>query len=246
MEHRLGILINICLGFAIISGAQESIPARSLESPAADLPIKEIGRGVFELGTIRFDKKQKSLSFPAAVNMGKELIEYLVVSSSGKLHESLLRTESEPYHIHLAMLLLGAKGPPEKASSPSAGAVTNQPPWIDSSSLKNSPPLKGDAISIWLSWATGGKENRCRAEDWIFNKKTNSQMPPGNWIYTGSMVVNGTFIAQRDRSIAAIITDPFALINNPRRGHDDDQIWHVNAPVVPPEGTAILVTIKLE
>ena len=185
-----GIVVCLWISLAIVGWGEESVPVRSLQSPAADLPIKEIGRGVFELGTVRFDKKQKSLSFPAAVNMDKELIEYLVVSSSGKLHESLLRTESEPYHIHVAMLLLGAKSPPEKASSPLSGAITNQPPWIDSSSLKNSSPLKGDAVSIWLSWETGGKEHHCRAEDWIFNKQTNAPMPPGDWIYTGSMVVN--------------------------------------------------------
>ncbi len=32
-------------------------------------------------------------------------MEYFLVTTYGKVHESILRTETMPYHIHLAMLL---------------------------------------------------------------------------------------------------------------------------------------------
>ena len=174
--------------------------------------------------------------------MDRGLIEYGLVGSKGKLHESLLRTEAQPRHLHIAMLLLGAKG----ASSPDVGHAADQSPWIDSPALKNSPKLSGDAISIRVEWKTNGKEKRCRAEDWIFNKQNGAPMPRGNWIYTGSAVIQGTFIAQRDQSMVAIISDPFALINYPGRGRDDDEIWQVHSAAVPPAGTAVRVIIKLE
>ena len=240
------ILAGFWVSLAAACGAQELSSTQLPQNPTANLPIKQVATGVFELGLVRFDKKQKTVSFPAEVNMREGLIEYLMVGSAGKLHESLLRTEAEPGHIHVAMLLVGAKGSPQKPSAPADAAVTNQPPWIDSASLKNSSPLKGDAVSIWLSWKTAGGEKRCRAEEWVFNQQTQAPRAQGNWIYTGSMVINGTFMAQRERSIAALVMDPFALINNPGRGHDNDEIWQVNSSVAPPDGTAVQITIKLE
>jgi hypothetical protein len=69
-------------------------------------------------------------------------------------------------------------------------------------------------------------------------------MPRGDWIFNGSEVVQGVFRAAREGSIIAIIDDPDALINNPRPGRDDDELWRVNDRVVPPVGTAVRLTIR--
>src|SRR5687768_133237 len=80
---------------------------------AADIstnaPIKDLGEGRLQIGSVTVDSKQKTLTFPALVNMTTGLVEYLVVTTGGKVHESLLRTDAEPFHIHTAMLLLGLK-----------------------------------------------------------------------------------------------------------------------------------------
>jgi hypothetical protein len=36
------------------------------------------------------------------------------------------------------------------------------------------------------------------------------------------------------------------LINNPRPGNDDDQIWIVNEKTVPPAETPVAITLHLE
>ena len=41
--------------------------------------------------------------------MRSNIVEYAVVTRPAKTHESLFRTDVDPMHIHLAMLLLGAK-----------------------------------------------------------------------------------------------------------------------------------------
>jgi len=71
-------------------------------------------------------------------------------------------------------------------------------------------------------------------------------MSRGNWVYNGSRIVEGTFLAQRDGSLVSIISDQDALINNPRPGRENDEIWQVNTNTVPPVGTAVQITIKLE
>ncbi|MBI4323687.1 MAG: hypothetical protein HY674_00310 [Chloroflexi bacterium] len=200
--------------------------------PLTNAPLKEIEPGIFELGKVRLHKQQRSLSFPATLNMTQGLIEYALVSSTGKLHESLLQTEVEPYHIHLAALLLGVK---------CAGADSPEP----SARPAPAPVVSGGKVSVWISWKRGGAEKRCRLESLILNLQTKSPMSPGAWIYSGSRVVDGTFLAQRDGSLITIIADPDALVNNPRPGRENDEIWEVNSAKAPPSGTAVNVTIRL-
>src|SRR3569623_2003527 len=84
--------------------------AHTTETSTNAPPLVEVAPGVFQIGLVRLDKNQKSVQFPAVLNMDHGLIEYLLVTTRGKTHESLLKTDAEPYNIHVAMLLLGAKG----------------------------------------------------------------------------------------------------------------------------------------
>src|SRR4051794_514358 len=125
------LLLGVWAG--MITAQAGPVPSGSASStnvipsfPANKPPLKTIAPGIFELGRVRLDKNQKSVSFPAVLNMNQALAEYLVVTTNGKTHESLLRTEAEPWHIHVAMLLLGAKGTegkpfPEDKSKPLPG-----------------------------------------------------------------------------------------------------------------------------
>lgn len=209
------------IGFQALTLAPAAAPTNA--------PVKQLSPGVFEIGKVRLDKRQRTVSFPAVLNMNQALIEYLVVTSSGKTHESLLRTDVEPYQIHLAMLLLGAKG-----------AGTNAFPE------SNALPLPGDKVAIELSWETGGKEKRCRAEELVYNRQAKSAMVRGDWVYNGSRMVEGSFVAQQIGSIVSVIVDPDALINNPRPGREDDEIWEIKETGLPRLETPVQVTIKLK
>jgi hypothetical protein len=158
----------------------------------------------------------------------------LIVADTGKTHESLLSTKIEPYDIQVAMLLLGI---------PPAGKSDSQPPGqINREYLKSAPELKGEKVSVFLTWPG----HRARAEDLVWNREKNAAMTEGPWTYNGSEVYYGKFLAQIDGSVAALVRDSAALMNNPRPGNDDDQIWQVNSDVTPPVGTAVDVTIELD
>ena len=161
--------------------------------------------------------------------MDEGVIEYLLVTNSGKTHESLLRADVQPYHIHLALLLLGAKG-----------AQTNDYPE------GKTAPIPGDRVSIAVAWTTKGKEQSRPAEQLVLNRRTRAPASPGPWTYNGSRTVEGTFIAQRDGSIVSLITDGDALINNPRAGREDDEFWEINKADLPPLHTPVQVTLKLD
>ena len=83
-------------------------------------------------------------------------------------------------------------------------------------------------------------------EDVVLNKETTNTLARGAWIYNGSNFSEGMFTAQRDGSIVSIRIDPDALINNPRPGRENDDLYRPHAEKLPPIGTAVVITIRLK
>jgi hypothetical protein len=222
-------------------------PGRTSWAQPTNPPLRQISPDVFQLGQVRLDKAHRTVQFPASLIMNDGLIEYLLVHSKGKTYESLLKTDADPYHIQLAMLLLGAKGAPltpALLSAPTVPFHVNRP-----AGDTNAPPslaITGDPISIQLAWPAAGGQKRARAEDCLINLNTKTNASPGSWTFNGSRVVRGVFIAQRDGQIVALIDDLDAMVNNPRPGHDNDQIWQINSNALPPLNTPVEVTFQLE
>lgn len=216
-------------------------PGAAQEAPS--LAMQELSPGVFQLGALRLDKNARSVAFPGRVNMDRDLIEYVLVTPQGATHESLLSSEVQPSDLHFAMLLLGAKG---------AGLLTPQPGdappgQIDADYLRQAPRLKGDNITFAVKWKDkDGVEKTARVEDWLMHPETKKAAPPGPWIYSGSMFgAEGGFLAQQSGTFASVVTNPAALINNPRPGNNDDKVWAVNDQAVPPVDTSVEIVLTL-
>ena len=217
---------------------------RAEDAPPFTPAMREVSPGVFEIGKLRLDKNKSSISFPGKINMAADLIEYVLVSPAGPTHESLLVTELQPTDLHFAMLLLGAKG-----SGLTTPAASDAPPGqIDSKYLKGAPKLKGDNVLITATWKDkAGKERITPVEEWIIHPETKKAAAPGPWIYTGSLFgADGGFLAQQLGAFVSVVNNPSALINNPRRGNDNDLFWEVNAKTVPPVDTPVQITVTLQ
>jgi hypothetical protein len=195
---------------------------------STNIALKPLGDGVFQIGTVKLNKRERAVSFDALPNITSELpVEYAVVHRVGKTHESLFRTEARAQDIHVAMLLLGAKP-----------AMTNVFP----EDLKLPPP--GDRVTLEASWKLDGKSIRHPLEELIIDRQTGKPMSRGVWYYNGSNFSEGSFTAQRDGSIISIHIDPDALINNPRPGRDNDDLHIPNSALLPPLGTTVQITIR--
>lgn len=237
---RLPIAVGL-VGCAVAIGSAQ--PADGLpDKKATTAPvIREISPGVFQVGGVRLDKAARRVSFPARLNMTEGPLEYLLVTGEGKLHESVLRTDIEPHHLQVAVLLLGAKGMP-------AAALTNAPaggPITQTQAGDRNPPLPGEPVQIEVAWTNAGALQRRRIEELVFNKRAGEPMARGPFTFTGSRVWQGKFIAQTEGSLIALITDPDAVFNNPRRQRDADDTWIVHKQVVPPLDTVLEVSITL-
>jgi hypothetical protein len=198
--------------------------------------LKATGGEAFALGEVNLDKTNRTVTFPITINRIEGPMEYLLVSSHGKIHESIFRTAVKPEEIHIAMLLLGAtEAGTNSIVKPPEGPVSNPSKQI----------LKGDPVTVTVKWKANGKEIEYPAEGMILNRKTEAALKSGNWVYNGSVIWQGKFIASLEGSIVALITDQTALINNIAEGHDNDQIWAVKTNSLPPVGAELQMTFRL-
>jgi len=243
-EGAVGLSVVAALAIAVCIPSPTLLALQTrpaAETPPAPPSVREISPGVFQVGKVRLEKSSRSISFPATLNMTNGPLEYLLVTPMGKTHESLLKTGVEPYHIHVAMLLLGAKGSQTKATNAPAGG----PATASALAKLRDKPLPGEAVSIELNWKSGAKNVQRRVEELVLNTKTRQPMTRGDFTFTGSVVWQGAYVAQQEGSIISAITDPSAIFNNPRPGRDEDDAWVVLAKEAPPLDTPVTVTIRL-
>ena len=211
--------------------------ALAQEPPPAMPVMREVSPGVFAIGKIQLDQKALTVTFPGTLNMKAGLLEYLLVTPRGSTHESLLVSDVSPNDVHFAMLLLGAKGGGETSAA--------APAQLDSQYLKTAPKLKGDTVLISVKWNDGAADKTAPVEDWLFNELAKKPVEHGPWTYNGSLLIDGRFLAQTEGAFVALVTNPSALLNNPRKGSDNDQMWGVNEKAVPPVNTPVEIIFKL-
>jgi hypothetical protein len=214
---------SVCL----LATALHMSAANQTEFPR-NLPLRQLGAGIFELGKVRLNKNERTVTIPASLNMREGTVEYLLVTSAGKTHESVLRTDAEPYHIHLAMLLLGAKGRETK----------------EFPADKAKPP-PGDLITIAIQWNRDEKVSHVRAENLVTDRAAKSTMQEVKWIYNGSQIGPEGFAAQQTGSIISLIDDPDALINNPLPRRDNDDNWEASTSALPETNGEFQVILTL-
>ena len=193
-----------------------------------NLPVRSLGGGLFQVGEVTIDQSNRTVRFPASVNLREETIEYAVVHRTGKTHESIFRTAARPQDIQFALLLLGARP-----------LMTNRF-GADGKAL----PL-GDRVRIAAAWTNQGVRVEFAMEDLVLDKQTKRTLSRGEWIYNGSNFSEGAFAAQRDGSIISTHIDPDALINNPRPGRENDDLYVPVTALLPAIGTPVEITIRL-
>ncbi len=227
----------------VVAGRGQDAPVPGAAQPAA---LENVSPGVYRLGAVTLDRPARQVRFPAVVNLTEGPVEYLLVGQHGKTHESILRTEVSPTQVHTAMLLLGVQSLIDKASS--GAARPRQPPSaIDADYLASAPLPAGASVTILVRWpsADGAPPTERRAESLVDNSDTKAPMSDGFWLYNGSLIVEGRFQAEIEKSFVAVITDPDALMNNPRKGHNDETIWTAGTTRLPKVGTAVEFVIQL-
>ena len=191
-----------------------------------DVPIKEIEPSVYKIGNLILDANSREIKIPGWVNMDKGLVELLACGVRGKTHESVLVLDVNPYYLQVALFLLGLE--------PRGNLKYQGDP---------NPP-QGDSVLIYVEWESNGKKVKVRGEDLVYNVKEKRPMKRTPWVFTGSKIYKGRFMAEIEESLITTYHDPYTIIDNPLPEGGDDTVYWVNEKIVPPKGTKILMTIK--
>jgi hypothetical protein len=191
-------------------------------------PVQSLGQGRFVVGLVNLDASNRTATFPASVCLREETVEYAIVHKTGKTHESIFRTDARPQDIQLALLLLGAK-----------------PVMTNSFGADGKAAPLGSPVTVFASWSHLGVHPQYPVEDLIIDRDTTNSLAHGGWIYNGSNFSEGAFTAERDGSILSLHIDADALINNPRPGRTNDDLHIPHAAKLPPIGTPVEITIRL-
>jgi len=136
-------------------------------------------------------------------------------------------SDAEPMSVHLGMLFLGAKV-----------AEVPDPASIDFSLTTNGTPIQ-------VEWKTEGDADWRKVDQLIAKEASDEVIRMPVWNYNGSWTFNGTFLAQRDRSIVSIIADRDALVNNQHKDRENDDFWVPKTPADWKIGTEVRIRLRL-
>ena len=208
----------------------------SVEAPT----VQDLGNGKFKLGIVGFEQKTRQISFPAEVNMKEGALEYAIVHQNGKIHEAILITKARPFHVNIALKILGYEE--SKELFPILGED-----FRPTGKFPDVPEKTRNAAraEIQLRWkGKSGDAEGATLNDWITNTVTQKPLAPKPWVYGGSYFHEKSFQAEASGDIVALFTTNSSLFNWPGRDAALDDVWIPTTARIPEVGTPVTVTIK--
>ena len=185
----------------------------------------------------------------------KGSVEYLVCGRDGKEYESIIVVEATAKEIYDALDKLGIE--------------VGTPPGYDEEKDEPTPPT-GTEFLIYVEWKAGDETEKVhagdfkdfehlvtkvRAEDLIFNVKTQKPMSRVAWIYSGSRIIADLDSDDEDAMmpqafmsndlVALRRFDASALFQNPLPESEEENIYKKNESLLPKLGTPVTLTIEV-
>jgi hypothetical protein len=209
---------------------------------AEEIPESAVTRledGSMKLGEINFDTKTKIIRVPCKLNMNDGLIEFAVVHETGKVHESLLTTKVSPTNINLACKLLNYTASEELyAIMKEPGIPSNKFPEVAEATRMAA------RTELQIEWIVDGKTNIAPLTNWIKNSSTAKSMENKPWVYGGSIISEGKFLAETSGNIVSIYLARGSLILFNGKDYTSDEVWFVKPDDLPALDSAVTLIIK--
>lgn len=193
--------------------------------------IIQVEPGIFKFGQISINRTTREISFPAVCNQTSGLIEYALVNKNGKVHESLFRTSINPKLIHATLLLLKETPRPEFFKK-----------------LDNSPQnISGyKSIQIFSEWEQNGTKKIVEISKMVVNQTDGRNLTENSFVFTGSKMIEGLYLAEQDGSIVAVYHDSRATINCMDDLSVSDDVWIASNIHMPPKDFPVVIRFQLQ
>ncbi len=179
--------------------AQPQNPA----SPPAVPPVERLGENRLRIGHIQVDVAAREVAVTGQVN-DVQFLEWVANTAGGlKAYESAITADTDAITFNTALLLIGL----DKAHA-----------RVPTQHFDPVPP-RGDPAELWIEWGEAPQRKRVRIEQLLLNKRTNTTLPEGPWVYTGStFLADGRYMAELDGVLIGFVHSPAPIIENPGAG----------------------------
>jgi hypothetical protein len=245
MKHVFLMLLLSCTLHADPSATANAAQAPEKTDPAAPPAaeatpsITRLEDGRMKIGEVTFDPKTRQVRVPCTINMSEGLIEFAVVHENGKIHESLLVTKCSPTHINIAFKLLRYVSSEELyAIEKERGVSSDKYPEVPEATRKAA------RVDLKVEWEKDGKTQTVPLADWIMHAETTEAMSQDPWVYGGSMMYDGAFVAEQTGDVASIMVSRGSLLLYAGQNNFNDDVWLPHTKRVPPVGTVVNFLIQ--
>ena len=209
--------------------AAEPVPAPAAAPQAARPAFETLPGGKARVGAIQADPDTRSLRFPAVMNLGEGVLEVIIATPRGRLHEALLKAEADISPLALQALLYALN-------------LNNGPRMTDATGRR------GDLVDIDLEYtAAVGRTVREPVEAWIRDTRTGKPKTRTGWVFVGSVVREGTFLAEEEGNICINYSAGSTILDNPDPDATDDTIHVVESERQGPrpgEPVTVIITAR--
>jgi hypothetical protein len=208
--------------------------------------VKKADDGTLRVGPAVINKERTEMLVPGRINQRSGIIEYLAVGPKGKVHESVLVLDLEATHLMVGCLLLGLTPAPLREQEDPGLRVVR-----DREQADPAPPERelNSLVDLLVRWkGEDGKPVEIRAEELTWNRERKGSMARTAWVFTGSMIYRGNFVAELEQSYIGTWPDRSAIFNspipskNPYRGAAFG--FEANRRVIPALGTPIEFVVR--
>lgn len=171
------------------------------------------------------------------VNMNQGLIEVVLCGKKGKIHESLLTTQTTPVEFQTALLLLGADPVNEIPDGPNPDRTNSQFLSVETS---------GDSLQLYLSLLRNGKEIIKPLEHYIYDESKASQLSQNTWLFRGAAThQSGHVLTDPEITIIATYHDPMALMELNAPTKFNDELYYVNKEAELNIGESVFLILEM-
>jgi hypothetical protein len=201
----------------------------AIDPPAA--PVAGAQKAI-EFPHLTIDREKRELRIAAESVAVEGPLEFFCVVRNGPEHETVLRTDAKPSHIHAGLLMLGLQpgSPVRYVQSSNSWVAPFGPPLRVSVEFKNKA---GDIV-------------RLGAEQLMRNIRTKAAMPASQFIFAGSQQRDdGTYLADLTGYVVSIVNFEMSLIDVPEIVSSDNAKleWEYNADVGPARGEKVTLIL---
>ena len=194
--------------------------------------VKQLKAGLFTFGDLEIDKNKSIIRMPAVCNQVNGLVEYGIVHVNGKTHESLFRTNVRPQVLHTSLLLIKGK----QVKDFFENLWSENPKQVDYSDF---------GIKVEISWEVNSTKFNVDLGEMSLNQSNGKTISENSFIFTGSKMIEGTYMGDVSGSILAVYADEEAILNNTDYGSDNDDLWIANGKKMPPLEHEVMISFLL-